>query len=175
MREVDIKSSVGNIFCFIIYFYRLGKGRRKRGRETSIWERNIDRLPPVRTLTRDWTHNPGMCPGETPESTITTTTTAKALPVGVHRPFILPLPTPGLLLPGGSFVRCENWTESSLRHSSSNYEILSLLILKGSMYRIYTLQQNVHLHSLSGLMYETTHFGSSNTTVRHQNTPNSPK
>ena len=26
-----------------------------------MWERNIDQLPPVYTLTRDWTRNPGMC------------------------------------------------------------------------------------------------------------------
>ena len=67
-------SSVRKSFfcCFLIFFFfysflREGKGGRKGGRETSTWERNIDRLPPVHAPTRDWNpgdwaHNPGMCP-----------------------------------------------------------------------------------------------------------------
>ena len=31
-------------------------------RETSIWERNIDRLPPTHSPTRDQNLNLGMCP-----------------------------------------------------------------------------------------------------------------
>ena len=39
------------------------RGREeKRGRETQMQERNIDQLPLLQTLSRDWTHNPGMCP-----------------------------------------------------------------------------------------------------------------
>ena len=38
-----------------IYFQREGKGGRKRGRETPMWEKNINWLG-------DWTYNPGMCP-----------------------------------------------------------------------------------------------------------------
>ena len=54
-------------FFFFYSFLREGKGGRKGGRETSTWERNIDRLPPVHAPTRDWNpgdwaHNPGMCP-----------------------------------------------------------------------------------------------------------------
>ena len=44
-----------------IYFYREGKGRRKRGRETLMWEKHIDWLP-LTHRTRDQTCNPGMCP-----------------------------------------------------------------------------------------------------------------
>ena len=39
----------------------LEKGR-ERERETSLWERNIDWLPPVPALIGDWTHNLGTCP-----------------------------------------------------------------------------------------------------------------
>ena len=35
-----------------------------RERETSMWERNINWLPPVYTLTRDRTHNLGVCPDQ---------------------------------------------------------------------------------------------------------------
>ena len=40
------------------------KERKWRGREekkTSIWERNVDQLPPVHAPTGDGTHSPGMC------------------------------------------------------------------------------------------------------------------
>ena len=38
------------------------RGRKgKRGRETSMQERNIDRFPLVRALTGDQTRNPGTC------------------------------------------------------------------------------------------------------------------
>ena len=33
-------------------------------RESSMWERNIVQLPSICTLTRHWTHNLGMCPGQ---------------------------------------------------------------------------------------------------------------
>ena len=57
--------------CVTIIFLRLftysflerEEGReRKKGRETSMWERNIHRFPLERTLNRDQAHNPGMCP-----------------------------------------------------------------------------------------------------------------
>ena len=35
-----------------------------RERETSVWERNINQLPPIWALTRDWTHNLGMYPDQ---------------------------------------------------------------------------------------------------------------
>ena len=37
------------------------ESERQRGRKTSTWERNLNWLPPVHTLTRDQTHNLGMC------------------------------------------------------------------------------------------------------------------
>ena len=44
---------------FILFFFqREDKGGRKRGRESSMCEINIDRLSPARTPTRDPTHNP---------------------------------------------------------------------------------------------------------------------
>ena len=36
----------------------------ERKTETSLWERNIDQLPPVCTPTGDQTHNLGMCPDQ---------------------------------------------------------------------------------------------------------------
>ena len=39
-----------------------GERERERERDTMMWERNINLLPPVHTLTRDATHKPGMCP-----------------------------------------------------------------------------------------------------------------
>lgn len=32
-------------------------------RETSMWERSFDWLPPICTVTGDWTHHVGVCPG----------------------------------------------------------------------------------------------------------------
>ena len=37
---------------------------RERERKKSMGERNVDQLPPVCTLTRDRTHNLGMCPDQ---------------------------------------------------------------------------------------------------------------
>ena len=49
--------------CF--YLFQKGEGREtERERETSMWERNIDQLPPGGTPTRDQTLNPGMCPDQ---------------------------------------------------------------------------------------------------------------
>ena len=45
-----------------IYYYREGKGGRKRGRETSRCERYIDWLPLMCPPIRDLARNPGMCP-----------------------------------------------------------------------------------------------------------------
>ena len=36
----------------------------ERGRESSMWERNINQLPLAQALTRDQPHNPGMCPDQ---------------------------------------------------------------------------------------------------------------
>ena len=44
-----------------ILFLESREGRDK-GRETSMWQRNMGRLPPACTLTGDWNLNPGMCP-----------------------------------------------------------------------------------------------------------------
>ena len=40
------------------------KGETDRHRETSMWERNIDWLPPVCAPNGDWTHNLGTCPDQ---------------------------------------------------------------------------------------------------------------
>ena len=45
-------------------FKRRERRERERGRETSVCERNIDWLPLACALTRDQTHNPGMCPDQ---------------------------------------------------------------------------------------------------------------
>ena len=42
-----------------IYFQREGKARRKRRKETLMWQK-YQLFPLVSTLTGDWTHNPGM-------------------------------------------------------------------------------------------------------------------
>ena len=47
---------------FVCQFLERGKGGRKRGRETWMWERNIHWLPLAHALTGDWAHNPGLCP-----------------------------------------------------------------------------------------------------------------
>ena len=58
--DVETKSPL-SIYLFKIFIYlfleREEKGGRRRGRETSIWDRNINC-----TLTRDWARNSGMCP-----------------------------------------------------------------------------------------------------------------
>ena len=51
-------------FNFYIWFEREGKGWRKRGREISTWERNIDWLPSIWAPTEDRTCNWGMCPDQ---------------------------------------------------------------------------------------------------------------
>ena len=43
-------------FFFIYWFQREGKGGRKRGRETLMWKRNIDQLPPACGPTGDQTY-----------------------------------------------------------------------------------------------------------------------
>ena len=48
-------------FFFFYWFQREGKWRRKGGRETSMWERNINQLPLTHTPTGDQTHNPSLC------------------------------------------------------------------------------------------------------------------
>ena len=64
----DCCSFLAFFFFFILtlghaYWYsREGNGGRKRGRETSSWERNIDLLSFTAPRTRDQTHNLGMCP-----------------------------------------------------------------------------------------------------------------
>ena len=56
-----------DIFILLYYFLRfylfLERGGGKvKGRETSMWERNIYQLPLVLALTGDWTPNPGVWP-----------------------------------------------------------------------------------------------------------------
>ena len=41
--------------------FREGKREQGGGRETVVWERNTDWLPPVHALTRDQTHHLGTC------------------------------------------------------------------------------------------------------------------
>ena len=53
-------------FFFLPRFYLFlerGEGR-KRGRETLMWERNVNQLPLVHALTRDKTHNLCTCPDQ---------------------------------------------------------------------------------------------------------------
>ena len=46
----------------LIIFLEREEGGEK---ETSMWERNIDQLPPANALAWDQTHNRGMCPNQT--------------------------------------------------------------------------------------------------------------
>lgn len=55
-------SGTNTIMCFLFYFLILMLREEGSERETAIWERNIDRLPSLHAPTRDWTHNPTMCP-----------------------------------------------------------------------------------------------------------------
>ena len=51
------------LFVFIVtqgHFFTASGGAQREG-ETSMWERHINWLPPIPTLTRHWTHNLGMC------------------------------------------------------------------------------------------------------------------
>ena len=57
---LDDKDFLKKNLEFIYLFLERG-GERKRGKETSIWERNIDQLPLIHFLTRNWTHSPGRC------------------------------------------------------------------------------------------------------------------
>ena len=41
-----------------------GGGEGERERQTVMWERNINSLPPIGTPTKDQTHNLGMCPDQ---------------------------------------------------------------------------------------------------------------
>ena len=48
--------------CLLIFFQRERKREReKRERETSIWERDINQVPPICAQNGDWTCNLGMC------------------------------------------------------------------------------------------------------------------
>ena len=49
---------------YFIIDFRKRKGDRKRDRETSMWEININRLPLTLSPTRDGTCNLGMCPDQ---------------------------------------------------------------------------------------------------------------
>ena len=48
---------------FLLFICRDREGRKKE-RETSMWERNIDQSPLVYQPTRYQTHNPGICPNQ---------------------------------------------------------------------------------------------------------------
>ena len=50
------------LFFKKILFISSESGGRKRNRETSMCERNIDGLPLAGALAGDQTYNPGMCP-----------------------------------------------------------------------------------------------------------------
>ena len=54
------KSSPEDIFSLLLE----REERRGEGRETLMWERSVDWLPPVSTWNRDWTHNLCMCPDQ---------------------------------------------------------------------------------------------------------------
>ena len=52
---------------FIDFRERVSGEKREKHRwerETSVWERHIHQLPPVRSLTRDQTHNLAVCPDQ---------------------------------------------------------------------------------------------------------------
>lgn len=55
--------------CFVFYWFeRERKGERERG-ETSMWERNVNQLPPTSAPTGDWTLNlPSSIWDDTPTS-----------------------------------------------------------------------------------------------------------
>ena len=59
---------LSNIWLYMYHYFLerfdlfLREGRR--GRKTSMWERNIDGFPLLCSPTRDWTSNPGMCPDQ---------------------------------------------------------------------------------------------------------------
>ena len=61
IRRTVSNKKIKNI-CVFIYFQREGKGGRRRGSETSMWETNIDQFPLAHSLTGDHSHNLGMCP-----------------------------------------------------------------------------------------------------------------
>lgn len=48
-------------YVFIDFFLKEGYWGRVRDRETSMWELNIDSLPPMCTLMGDWTRSLNMC------------------------------------------------------------------------------------------------------------------
>ena len=50
------------VFCYLLISRERGRKGGKRRWEISVWERNIDWLILVCTLTRDWTHNPDISP-----------------------------------------------------------------------------------------------------------------
>ena len=66
LSDVSSRLDSGYTSFFLIFFFywfqRERKWGRKCGRETSMWERNIDRLPLTRTPSGTRTCNPGMCP-----------------------------------------------------------------------------------------------------------------
>ena len=63
LREKEIFLSK-IIISFKDRMYLFLENERKRGREPSMWERNIDRLPLACALTEDWSCNLGMCPDQ---------------------------------------------------------------------------------------------------------------
>ena len=58
--------------CYLMLFFKglfyshLRERGRDRKRETSMWERNTDWLPPAQAPTRDWAYNLGTCPDREP-------------------------------------------------------------------------------------------------------------
>ena len=60
--QPNIYDQVETFFQILIYLFLERKGRRERGRETSMWGRTIGQLPPIQPLTGDQAHKQGRCP-----------------------------------------------------------------------------------------------------------------
>ena len=94
----------------------------ERKRETSTWERNINWLPPVRNLTRDWTFNLGMCPGW--ESNLQ--------PFSVENDALTEPPGQGFFFILKIGVSCPGWRGSVVEHGPANQMVASSVPSQGT-------------------------------------------
>ena len=102
-----------------IDFRERGSGEKREKhrweRETSVWERHIHQLPPVRSLTRDQTHNLAVCPDQE----------LNLHPFGVQDD----APTNWAPQPGSCILKRNIWNRNKPNDLLKNY-LLSTLILK---------------------------------------------
>ena len=79
--------------CLLILERGAWEGKREReGKETSVWERNINWLPLTHTLAGDQTHNLGTCPDLTRNRTCDLSLYRMTLPTKWAIPARAPLP-----------------------------------------------------------------------------------